>query len=266
MRNQSFDTSYEPPISSSTFYMPTKPLFLFKPANRAFAEGQTRTLPPDWNVFISVLTAVVIGFIAAFTFVPQPLLVMNLNQRGQAAQATISGHYIQHGKSTTYHVQFSYSANEASYVVQQDVSADTYNKLAQGTHVTIRYLPDDPAQARLWGANADESNTQFYFFVIVGICLAVLIFGYFLVEYVLRTRRLAADGQLIDGTIVGANLRRSKSNYVLKLNYTFTSPTTGQPLTRSESSNRTDLKNSGTPSYGTPVKVLYLNDKTYRVL
>ena len=265
--DNNLDNNYEQPVSSATFYMPTKPLFLFKRADQAFADGLTRTLPPDWNVFVSMAAVIFAVLMGSSFFLPQLVLVVNLNQHGQTTQATVSGHHINYGgKSPKYYVQFSYNVSERTYTVEQDVYINTYNTLTTGTHVTIRYLQDDPTQARLSGPNADEQSTSLYFFMVFGTWAVAIIVTYFLVTHMLRNRQMAADGQLVEGVVVGASLARAKSSYVLKMKYTFTSPISGQNMTRRESTNRSDLKGTSGPAPGTPIKVLYLNDKTFRVL
>jgi len=270
MNSSSFSNHYEAPITSETFKPSNSavngPPFLFKPADLDFVEGRTHTLPPDWNVFISVATLVIVALVIALVTLPPVLLLMNLNQNGVNTQAVVSGESQTSGKSTTYYVYFSYSVNGQSYNTRQSVQYGTYLNLGQGSPVAIRYLPDDPTQARLSGASADESTITLDFIILAVGVLTVVISLYWLNIHMQRTRRLVAGGQLIDGEVVEAHVSRSKSSYSLKLTYGFTSPASGQALTRSESAGRNDLRNNTAPAPNTPVKVLFLDDNTYRVL
>ena len=145
------------------------------------------------------------------------------------------------------------------------MSSGDYYALAYDSQVQVRYLPDDPGQARLTGTYADDSATLFDILgVLAAIAIPIILFGY-LPWYTWRNYQLAKYGRIVNGTIVDAQLTRSKSTYTLRLSYQFTSPISSETLMRTESRTRNDLQYS-IPTSGTPVQVLFLKDDRYRVL
>ncbi len=146
---------------------------------------------------------------------------------------------------------------------RQQVSEDTYSSLSDGEAITIRYLPNDPSTSRLM---TDTQDNGTFLAVMGGLILAGALVGlYYFLRQRSRNRRLQQDGQLVIGKIVEAKAVRVKAGNQLTIQYTFMSPEGGE-LGRKESLVRNDLRNMPLPSIGTPVAVVYVNDKLYRLL
>jgi len=278
MRSPSPDSQYEPPIRSETFAQPVKQidiesdnmrLFVFNPNNRAFVEGAAHTPPLDgnggcWFIWTMLFALWMVPFM--LFGLPFLALVSNLSQRGVATQAIVISEHEVSSRSTAHYVLLRYTVSGQSYTTEQEVSDHTYQALAIGDDITIRYLPDDPRQARLSGANTDNSALTANISDVMMIALSLLIGIILCANAMRRDRQLTANGRIINGRLVDVKLTHSKSGYNLTLQYSFTSPVTGQSVIKSESISRVDLKKNSAPAAQTPVKVLFLNDKNYRLL
>ena len=80
-----------------------------------------------------------------------------------------------------------------------------------------------------------------------------------------RAQRIAHEGQFITGRVTEASGSTSKNTYTVSIHYAFTTPD-GEELSRKESRTRNDLRRMALPSAGTPVVVVYVNPKLYRML
>lgn len=259
----------EPPVNSATF-LPQKAPFLFNQRHAAFVEGRSRRLSVNWALHFMFLLfgGMALGFAIFGSF--QYMGLRDLNARGIEVPATLIDHRytISTGKSTTYtyFVKYQYTANDRILTSEQTVSRSIYNGYVKNAKVTVHYLPDAPTTVRLSGKFADDEGITNAFYLSLAGFMGVAIAAILVVNSMLRNQRLSSGGQIVVGQVLGSELTRSKSTYSLKLRYEFVSPQTGKLLTRKESLVRNDLRNSGKPSGGVPINILYLDDRTFRAL
>jgi hypothetical protein len=198
---------------------------------------------------------------------PDFQLVTNLETRGKETVGTITNkRYSSSSKSTTYYMTYAYVVSGKTYQVEQRISKDIYSVNNLGGKVTARYLPENPAQARLGGDDKDDDGIKIGFYILIVAWTGFAVGCVFALNHILRNLKLTAQGQLVPGRVVGAHISRSKSTYTLHLTYAFKSPTTGRTIQRKESAVRNDLRQTSAPAYGLPVRVLYVDDQTYRVM
>lgn len=85
-----------------------------------------------------------------------------------------------------------------------------------------------------------------------------------------RRFRLRRQGRLVRGEITRAEAQVRPgprgNEFVLTVYYSLESPRTGQTLRGVIANTRDDLAESPLPEAGTPVDVLYLNDRNFRVM
>jgi hypothetical protein len=82
-----------------------------------------------------------------------------------------------------------------------------------------------------------------------------------------RQKRLAAEGRMITGEIVGASGRRdSEGDFILTARVRFRSPQTRKWIERTYRPRRDDLERKPLPEPGTQVHVLYIDDRTHQAL
>lgn len=77
---------------------------------------------------------------------------------------------------------------------------------------------------------------------------------------------LSRHGQLISGEMTHVEAEARGHHYMLTVRYTFQSPQTSGTISGITAAVRDDLNNDQLPTVETPVTILYLNDKNYRVM
>jgi hypothetical protein len=81
-----------------------------------------------------------------------------------------------------------------------------------------------------------------------------------------RDHRFRAEGRLLEGQVVTCSATQSsESGYLVELSYSFLTPD-GRTLEGKGSERREDLKGTPLPMPGTPVSVLYVDNKLHKVL
>jgi hypothetical protein len=82
-----------------------------------------------------------------------------------------------------------------------------------------------------------------------------------------KRQRLSREGTLVKGEIIRCSGRKNSDNdFRLKAEVRFRSPQTGQWVNKNYLLTRNDLKGEPLPQPGTPVHILYINDKTFETL
>ena len=249
-------------------------MFLFNDGNRAFVEGTSQKIvnPPRWELLIWLL--LIVAALLGAALAPEWVIQRALAAQGHETQGTITGHHTyttsnKNGTTTHYVLTIVFMATAGphegqEFAVNESIGGFAYGELAIGASMPISFLPDDPNTARLAGQYTEHiENTM--------IPVAIILFVLLLVCVVMarrsqqRTRRLTQTGQFIVGEVVQCTGSKVKSSYSINLKYAFRSPT-GQILIRKESTYRNDLDSATLPQEGTPVAVLYADDKTFRVM
>lgn len=254
-------------------------LFLLNPQHRGFLNGSDRKFKDvSKRLFIILMIMILlfglIGGGMAYSGASEISARSQLEQSGVEAHATVidtdyttstnKGH-----TTYTYYMTYEYfvrSANSDSptrYTYRQEISGDNYDNLDRGSKLTIRYLPSDPSISRYLDDNAGDGASLA---VIGGLFLAgTLAALYFLLRQRSRNQRLENEGQFITGKITKVSSARVKAGYQITVTYSILSPD-GVELSRKESLVRNDLNKALLPQEGTPVAVVYVNDKLYRML
>jgi hypothetical protein len=166
---------------------------------------------------------------------------------------------------------------------EQFVTKATFDKLANGDAVTVKYVQTDPTMAELSGSDSTNGLAQNGYFMTVFGILGALIALVFLVFHVWQFGRddvLVRKGQLLmgevtkcegnldvtktslDSTSYGSPLR---GNYSITLSYVFRTPE-NKEIADTVKAKRNDLIDHALPELGTPIAVLYLNKHRYKVL
>jgi hypothetical protein len=259
------------PTATTAPSAPSFEPFLLVPETRKFFMGQVAHLP------IQELWLIV--FFAFFTFMAMCLLVGalgeyaeagRLQQSGVLAQGEIISRTRSSGKSTSYYLtyEFGVKGSDTRFTRQQTVRRAAYEAHPEGSLVTVVYLPDDPSVSRLAGKDADDSVMQAsvpesgLFVLITSVIMFVLL------RPVVRDRWLARNGRILEGKVVKSSGRLAGSKrryYRLTVQYRFISPS-GTVLSGKQGARRDDLRHSPLPGPGTPVAVLYVDDRHYKML
>jgi hypothetical protein len=183
----------------------------------------------------------------------------HVTERGQSTSS--DSHGVSH---TTYSVTYTFkdARTDQSYTRDQFVSSDFYYTVYKGDTILIRYLPDDPTVSRIMS----ESDLQDFLLIPGATSLALdLAMLYVLIRQQRRNRRLIEEGQIVTGKISEITGQSVKGGYQVTVRYDFLSPY-GNELSRKESLVRNDLRKVPLPAVGTPIAVVYVDDKLFRIL
>src|SRR5258708_18221579 len=188
-------------------------------------------------------------------------------QCGTATQAIVTDGYSSTSNKggTSYYIDYELKVDGQVYKKHVGIGIDLYNRLLIGDAVQVKYLPSDPNVSVLTGSDKDDTDRNsgiLALVIVLPICL--IISGLILLND--RKNRRLSKGQLLPGTVVGAPGRSgSRGSYLVTIDYRFTSPY-GQETTRGQAGNRPDLRKTALPAAGTPVTVLYVDDKLQRLM
>jgi hypothetical protein len=255
--------------------------FVLNPDNRPLAEGKVsyKHLAKEGSVSTSciLLAFVIIGLPISIGFLSGAVFgwmewfaVANSEQ----LQATVIERSIEEeGTNTSYYVSYTYQPPAAhgdarSYTRSERVDRATYERATEGGPITISYIPDTPSRGAInLSASPPLVFTLFSACWIpgfVGIPLLVLVFG---VGHQRTMNRLRRGSQKLLGEVVESVKDFDDDNdcYV-KVTYRFQSPTSRRTIQSAQQRIRKDLAEAEPPRAGTPVVVLYRDDKTYWML
>lgn len=164
-----------------------------------------------------------------------------------------------------YIVHYRYSVSDDEYAGEQRVTASAYDALADGEAVSVRVLPDDPADARLEADSPEERFRNWLTAVVAGLTLAALLM---LLSAVLRRRRalrIVPPAVLTGRVIACEGVLDDDGDFKVKVRFRFRAPQ-GQALTGQARQIRNDLRDRPLPPAGAPVAVYYRHEQSYRLL
>lgn len=96
---------------------------------------------------------------------------------------------------------------------------------------------------------------------------AVLGLGYLLWAWsIARVWMLDNSGTLLAGEVVNIKLHECADRHDLEVQYKFTSPQSDEVVVGTEKRLRDDLEDVEMPDEGSPVAILFLNDRNHRIL
>lgn len=142
-----------------------------------------------------------------------------------------------------------------------------YDELAIGSVVTARYLEGQSQRATLSGRYSEDVislNSDFVWFVaLMLVVLWMLIFWLIIPQRV--NHRLRYRGTLLKGVMTNIYPTKMFRRYDVTVDYTFAT-LNGDVIEARARQNRRDLEHEPLPKSNTPVLVLYVNDKLYRLM
>lgn len=246
--------------------------FFLHPYNQKFINQTSGRLASKANMapgcmLLFILPFVAAGLVVIFFAVREWNRYQILSTTGVTTRGEYTGSRIDNDDDgTTYYLSYRFETGEQVYIDEHSVSYDLYRSGEKGAPVDILYAPSDPSISRIAGTN---TLTTPLFLTIFSILWNLISWGFLfvVVNGTRRDRLLAREGLPVQGEVLEARgTTSSKSNYTVKVKYGFTPPDSRQRITKTESSQRNDLKGRSLPKYGTPVTVLYRNVKHFRML
>lgn len=243
-------------------------VFLLNPRHAPYVTGESpslREVEPSWLMrgIMLVLVVISIGlFVSEFVI-------------GDDIGEVIEAEIVEIGTddSTADIIHFAvyrFTPDSGStQVVEEEITREVYNQIVGSETVNVRYLPNAPDVAQI-----DIQPTQFFsqtrqtLFLLTAL---VVLLAYILIFRVIRplnrTHKLEAEGMLLKAQMNNAYPTRGFTGraYVVNVDYRFTN-TKGETIRASARRNRNDLRKVSLPGGNTPVTVLYVNDKLYRLM
>jgi len=186
--------------------------------------------------------------------------------------------------STSYYITYSFSVDGKNFTKESQVKEETYMRLSQS-----KYKNDEPLTVKYYSSNPEISaiDKPSIFFVLFLLLFSLIWNGfvYGIIFFVFYKKRkidnLSKYGKIIDGKLISCKGYLGENDFYIKGTYNFSSPVTRQ-LVQGEFNNitRNDLKpekigfmksikgdlNENMPEPDTPVKILYVDDKTFEIL
>lgn len=241
--------------------------FLLDPDNELFAIGASPKLPVGGRgcilLFMSIF--VLAGLLIAGDLARRWVHVVMLSTGYAETRGQVVSRRIESDEGATYYVTYHFVAGDQAYTVEEVVEKTTYHSVEEGQSLTVRYARHSPTIATI------EPGRIGGLLALTGFCLVwngiVLTISWLLVREVRKRRRLARNGQWLSGEIARCTSHLdSDGDFVLDVTFRFRSPQTGMWIEAKDSQLRKDLKGEPLPPPGTPVHVLYLDDKRYMML
>jgi hypothetical protein len=166
--------------------------------------------------------------------------------------------------SDDYFVSFRYVHNGSEYSREQSVSWDVYNGAEVGGNVQIVYVPSNPQTAKVVGTNNAPTGMLLFVLFWNGIIYLIIFFA---IRQSRRVKFLERNGKMLPGEILeSTHSTDGDGDLSLKVEYTFQMPETNKRITKVERAQRNDLKGQRPPAPGTPVVILYYNERQYMLL
>jgi hypothetical protein len=246
----------------------TPGLFLISPsANRKFVMGEKSRIGNSTTMYIMAAIFFLIAGAIAYYFGGGVLRADEAARSGKTTRAEITDAYSSRSNKggTSYYIDYEFKAGGQTYKKHVQIGSGLYNNTYIGDSVSIKYLPTDPNVSVLTGDYKDDTERNNGIILMAIFLPTCLIIGA-LILWVDGSNRRISGGQLLAGQIISSQGRAgSKGTYNVTIEYGFTNPY-GQQLTKKQTSNRPDLRKSPLPAAGTPVAVLYVDDKFYRLM
>jgi hypothetical protein len=168
-------------------------------------------------------------------------------------------------RNVSYYVSFQFSDDINNYSLERRVSKDIYDTAEKGVNIPIVYVPLHPEWTKIVGNESPPSLLSVLGSLIwIGIILLVIVFA---IRAYWRDRFLARNGIRVEGVILASSYSTdSEGGLTLRLEYAFEMPDSHKFLTKTECATRNDLQGKPLPPPGTPVLILYYNERQYMLL
>jgi hypothetical protein len=268
---------FAPNESPSAAPSPDK-IFLLDARNRAYLDQRANRphfpsvgLPiPDLYVIIVLIFALFMTLVA-LQGGGEFLRWLVTTVAGITIRANVVDKQQVQSRPAAYEVKFAFTVNDQRYEVTQRVDKAAYDKANET--VQVNYWSPNPQVARLSG-EYEVSNMLINslaqagcssIFVIVMLAIAVARLSKWR-KSLARQWALRNDGRLLYGEIISATAdESSRRGYLVTVHYSLTTPD-GRTLKRKQLRTLNHLRGKPLPAKGTPVALLYADDKTIEML
>lgn len=164
-----------------------------------------------------------------------------------------------------YRLRVRYPLNEIEYVAEQRVTRAEFERLVEGSPVTVIVRPDDPAEPWLRARSPEGWLRNWLTALVAALTLLALLLMLSAIRRRRRALRIEAPAILTGQLIACEGVMDEDGDYKVRVSFRFRSPS-GQTLTGQARQIRNDLRSRPLPPVGAPVAVYYRHDRSYRLL
>lgn len=243
-------------------------VFLLDPRHDAFISGESAHLNDyrlNWPQRVMLLGLVAFSIL----LFAGDLLATTVQAEATILEKTESADLL------SYFVVYSFIADVAdgreSVTVEEEVAFEVFRQVEAGDVVTIQYQPGDLESARIIERAPDAINANNLRLFVVALLLSLGL--YMLIFWLIRpdrlNRRLESEGVLLPGRITNIYPRKALRAYIVNVAFAFDAPDAPAEAPRINAEakrNRRDLESTVLPRPGTSVRVLYVDDSTFRLM
>ena len=241
--------------------------FLLDPNHASFAGGKRKRLPPgeDGCLVLFMIPFLLAGILVTAVMVREVREFILLTTHYVETEASyVSRRVDDSGESTQFYVTFSFIAGGRVYTVEHTVRRIVYETV-DDSPFTARYAVSDPRVASIEAPSAGRALGLAAF--ILAWDTAVVAIAGAGARRLYKRRSVAREGIWLEGEVVHAETEEDgDDNLVLELVTRFRSIDSGEWIETHDRQVRNDLKSGPLPAPGTPVHVLYRDDRSYLVL
>jgi hypothetical protein len=248
----------------------TQEVFLLNERHTPWLKNERVPLDPGWerdHLFFGAIIAfgLLFGLYILYDNLQTQSILGELDQSSMVIEAAVTGQRVGTNNRNSHYITYSFQPDATSdqvYSRESWVSSSYYNEAVQSEVVEVRYLPDNPEISELV---AFPRVSQFPLPLAAFQILIPLYLTWVMFRARARRDRFSNEGQVIRGELIELNGRMNKSNYIVTIRYRFRSQL-GSSIEGKSISAQNRLKDTVPPASGTPVAVLYVDDKLHRLL
>ncbi|MDQ2688560.1 MAG: DUF3592 domain-containing protein [Armatimonadota bacterium] len=150
-----------------------------------------------------------------------------LRTRGATVMADVTDTYTSSGRSTTYHVEYTFTANGVNVSDDDDVRYTIYSRAKRGHPLLVTYLPSHPETHRVGTVDEARIVDQGRWWALLLLITLLLLGSWFLFhDQNYRSRlKLLKDGVPVTGEVTDRDIFTNRGDKYYNISYQFPSPT-----------------------------------------
>jgi hypothetical protein len=244
--------------------------FIFDRANVAFANGESKQLGSwkDIGLF-AVGVPLIAGFILYFLVLDTGLFQLGIDQDYGVTEAEVTDGYSVRRMLffISYNLDYAYQVDGVTYSGSQWVG-DMWNRVDVGDVLNVRYSMSDPTRSYIEGETIFAPGRVMWTVLTIVISALMLIVAIAVIYTAFSQRQLLKNGKRIVGTLISVRETKLGKGGVVSYDAVFEFLTPDGVRIEGKKSVADGVTGSyrPPPPAGTPVLVLYQDDKHYLLL
>jgi hypothetical protein len=248
--------------------------FLIEPENADFVKGLAKKPASNSGNPVFILIFISIFCIAGLFVIGATIQTATTFAQLKFLSKETNGQFISQRESnsdgTTYYIKYNFSLDGKKFTNESMVKKETYIRFSQNQHksdepLRVIYYKNNPEISALEDPGISFTIFLAFFSVLWNAACYGLFFG--IIYMTNKMKKLTRFGKIIDGKITECRGEKGEDDFLINGNFIFNSPISNQFINgKFNNQARNDLNKDNLPKLGTPVKILYMNDKTFEIL